>query len=369
MFPRYLFFLILFFLVIAGHNGFAQSSQNQNVSLPYQSIDITFVNQNGNVQLKGTLTIPEGSGSLPGVVLIAGAYPYGSRIEKMFGQRPFYVIADHLSRNGIAVLRYDDRRLGLPYWSALDLTTEEYAEDARAALNYLLTYPGIDPQRTGLAGHSEGGLIAAIVAAKNPEVRFVISLAGLAIRGKERILLPKELLNSTEGVSEATIMEVELYRDVLDIIENEPDNSKATAALQEYFGELHPRSSSHAIDSFVFPFTHFLTEWYRFFLFTNPRIFWNKVTAPVLALIGGLDFITAKLDLQAIESALNEAENANVKFIEFPDLNHLFQQAETGSIEEFSNPEREFSPEVLDIMTEWIHGLFDTVPVDDWALY
>ncbi len=338
--------------------------QEPKPPFPYKSEDVTFTNDKFNIKLAGTLTIPAGAGPFPAAILITGSGPQ-NRDEEIFGHKSFLVIADYLTRNGIAVLRYDDRGVGKSQGSSAVATTADLATDTEAALNYLKKNSVINPRSIGLIGHSEGGLIAPIIAASDPSVAFIVSLAGPGVTGEQIILRQSEDISRLSGVPEATIKEnTETNKQLYAVLKKEKDNQKAELQIIDlYRNILEKKKTPEAekekdLNQLKATFGAASYTWFRYFIMTDPATFWKKVKCPVLALNGEKDLqVSADENLPAIEKALKSGGNNSVKTIKLPGLNHLFQHCKTGLPSEYPAIEETFSPEVLKIMADWILGL------------
>jgi dienelactone hydrolase len=328
---------------------------------PYLEQEITFRNNIENFDLSGTLTLPEGPGPFPAVVLISGSGAQ-DRDETIFNHKPFKVIADHLTRNGIAVLRYDDRGTGRSKGSMIKATSLTLADDAEAAVNYLLERTDIDHTRIGLTGHSEGGLIAPIVASRNENIAFIVSLAGPGVNGYTVILKQNRDLSSLSGVSESQINEnIRVLGKICEFVIAEEDQRKVAKEAMEWYSKdladkaLDPEERRNRMTSFTQSLISVNNPWFRYFLATDPAIFWSKVICPVLALNGEKDMqVNAEQNLPAIREALKKSGNRKVKTTLLPSHNHLFQHCTTGSPSEYITIEETFSPEALALMTDWI---------------
>ncbi len=338
--------------------------QEPKPPFPYISEDLTFVNRKFNITLAGTLTIPEGKGPFPAVILITGSGPQ-NRDEEIMGHKPFLVIADWLSRNGIAVLRYDDRGVAKSQGSYASSTTADLATDAEAAYLFLKDNPKIDPKAIGLAGHSEGGLIAPMVASANQGIAFIISLAGPGVNGEQIILRQSADIARISGISEDKIRETnDINRQLYEVIKSEKDDYKAQAKVLETYKKilteknLSPEKVEEGLSNLQASFGAKVYPWFRYFISTDPAEYWKKVKCPVLALNGDKDLqVAADINLPAIEKALRSAGNNNVKTMLLPGLNHLFQHCTTGLPAEYNKIDETFSPEALKIISDWIVGL------------
>ncbi|MCJ7447573.1 MAG: alpha/beta fold hydrolase [Bacteroidales bacterium] len=338
--------------------------QEPKPPFPYLSEDVVFNNVRAKIDLAGTLTIPKGEGPFPAVILITGSGSQ-NRNEELMGHKPFWVIADYLTRNGIAVLRYDDRGVGQSQGSPLNKTSADFATDAEAAYLFLKTRREIDPELIGLAGHSEGGLIASIVAASNQNVGFIISLAGPGVRGEQILHRQNRDISLISGADEKQVKEgIAVNKKLFAVLKKEPDNKKAEEQIATVYKKnlIREKTPPEDIDKALIQLNSSLNPviytWMRYFIITNPAGFWKKVKCPVLALNGEKDLqVATDMNLQSIEKALKSGGNKSVNTIEFPGLNHLFQHCKTGLPAEYGEIEETFSPEVLKIMSDWILSL------------
>ncbi|HXS55232.1 MAG TPA: alpha/beta hydrolase [Hanamia sp.] len=322
---------------------------------PYYSEDITFQNSKANITLAGTLTMPNKEGNFPAVILITGSGPQ-NRDEEVLGHKPFLVISDYLTRNGIAVLRYDDRGIAQSTGDFKTETTLDFATDVESAISYLKTRKEINAKKIGLIGHSEGGIIAPIVAVAEPkDVDFIVLLAGSGLPGDKLMLLQKEKIEQAMHIDEQQIAKGQkVFRGAYDIIlgSNTADSSlknKASTYFKQAFG-------SQATEELISTITNqIVNPWMINFLKYNPVPTLEKVKCPVLALDGEKDLqVPPKENLSAIQAALEKSGNKNVTIKLFPNLNHLFQDSKTGLPGEYSEIEETFSPVALDEITKWI---------------
>ncbi|MBI5648594.1 MAG: alpha/beta hydrolase [Ignavibacteriae bacterium] len=336
--------------------------QTPRPPLPYFSEDVEFRNTVEDFTLAGTLTMPKGQGPFPAVVLITGSGPQ-DRDETIFAHKPFLVLADHLTRKGFAVLRYDDRGVGQSKGSSAAATSDQFADDAEAALEYLRTRPELDHSRLGLAGHSEGGLIAPIVAARSKHVAFIVLLAGPGLPGDVILLRQGELIRRASGVPEDQIADQEtLAKALYAVLRAEPDTAaaykKMMAVVEEMYEKLpeekkkNPEMSPSAIAASLRTIN---SAWFRRFLTYDPRPMLQRVSVPVLALNGELDLqVPARENIAAIEAALAAGGNTRVTTRILPKLNHLFQTAETGLMNEYGKIEETFAPSALEEISTWL---------------
>ncbi|MEJ2110247.1 MAG: alpha/beta fold hydrolase [Acidobacteriota bacterium] len=326
--------------------------QNPEKPYPYDEEDVVYENGSAGINLGGTLTIPSGSGPFPAVVLISGS-GVQDRDESILGHKPFLVLADHLTRNGIAALRSDDRGIGKSGGDPNLATTADFATDAEAAVAFLETRPEVDKKKIGLIGHSEGGLIAPMAASRNDHISFIVMMAGTGVPGDEILEEQVRLILEASGVRGAELEEaVRIQRESLALIKEEKDPEKLQKSLQEKLAGQMPegllKNQLNAIN----------TAWFRYFLEYDPADALKKVRCPVLAIGGEKDLqVPPGQNLPAIRAALQEGGNSNFKVIEFPGLNHLFQTAGTGHPNEYGEIEETISPVVLDTISDWILSL------------
>lgn len=338
--------------------------QEPKPPFPYTSEDVTFQNEKFNIKLAGTLTVPSGTGPFKAVILITGSGAQ-NRNEELMGHKPFLVIADFLSRNGIAVLRYDDRGVGGSQGNYSEATSADLATDAEAAFNFLRNNPKINQKEIGLMGHSEGGLIAPIVASANPGIGFIVSLAGPGVTGQQIIIRQSQDIGRLSGEKENSIKEnTEINKKLYAILRKEKDNKKAEVKILALYKEILEKKKTSkedtekAVNRLKMTFGANTYTWFRYFIMTDPSIFWKKVDCPVLALNGEKDLqVSAKENLPAIEKALRSSGNLSVKTVKFPELNHLFQHCKTGLPSEYGTIEETFAPGALKVISEWILAL------------
>ena len=335
--------------------------QTPKPPFPYASEDVTYTN--GDVVLAGTLTLPEGDGPFPAVLLISGSGPQ-DRDETVFEHKPFRVIADRLSRHGIAVLRVDDRGVGGSKGDVAGATSADFAKDVEAGVAYLEGRPEIRGDAIGLAGHSEGGLIAPMVAAEDPDVAFIILLAGPAVPGADVLAAQNELLARAGGASkEAAKERAAENRKLTGLVAAGADTAEVRDMVRTVVGEqmksLPPAERDNLeknLDTLVDGQTRsIMSPWMRFFITYDPRPTLAKVTVPVLALYGEKDLqVPPDQSVSELEKALKQAGNHDVTVRVYPKLNHLFQTAETGAVSEYYTNEETFNDAPLDKMQSWI---------------
>ena len=334
--------------------------QEPKPPFPYDEEEVTY--NNDEIILTGTLTLPRQGGPYPAVLLITGSGPQ-DRNEEIFGHKPFLLVADYLTRAGIAVLRVDDRGVGGSTRGSRRPTSADFVQDVLAGVGFLRLRPEIDPQRVGLIGHSEGGMIAPMAAAESDEVAFIVMLAGTAVPGMDILLEQTKLITRAAGATEEQLQaQWEAQYDALLQARAGADSIlvwKAVRTLIEVQTNRLPedqRPADEVLDAQSTQETsRVLSPWFRFFLDFDPRTVLRTVHVPVLALNGELDLqVPPYQNLPEIEATLRQAGNNDVTIREFPGLNHLFQTANTGSPAEYAMIEETMSPVVLEAVRDWI---------------
>jgi uncharacterized protein len=335
--------------------------QEPRPPFPYRVEEVKFRNEKGAIVLAGTLTIPEGNGPFPAAILISGSGAQ-NRDEELMGHKPFAVIADHLTRNGIAVLRYDDRGVGKSQGDYSKATSADLATDAEAAFLYLNTRSEIAKGKTGFIGHSEGGLIAPIVVAGQPSAGWIVSLAGPGVNGDALLHKQNEEISRAMGGTEEEISSaIKINKKLFGILKKTEDNSIAEEKIiKAYTKELNKMKVpveilNERVNNLKLTFGASSYTWFRFFIMTDPSQYWTKVKSPVLILNGEKDLqVNSAINTAGIAAALNKGGNSAHKIVTFPGRNHLFQSCETGLPGEYGTIEETMSPEVLNTMTLWI---------------
>jgi uncharacterized protein len=337
--------------------------QDPQKPYPYLEEEVSYENKADAVKLTGTLTLPRTGGPFPAVVLISGS---GSqdRNETIAGHRPFLVLADYLTRLGIAVLRVDDRGMGGSSTGALTATTENFAGDVLTGVEFLKSRKEINPRQIGLIGHSEGGIIAPMAAVRSKDVSFIVLMAGSGLPGDEVILLQTDTLIRAQGGSEEGIrLTRELFTGIFNILKSKETSAAAEKQVRELISNRTAAMTEtqrkglapilKTIDTQLQQF--YLTEWFRFFLRFDPRPTLSKVKIPVLALNGEMDLqVPYKENLEAISTALKQGGNKDYSVVRLPGLNHLFQHTSTGLITEYGEIEETISTVALKTISDWI---------------
>ncbi|AWH83727.1 alpha/beta hydrolase [Flavobacterium album] len=329
---------------------------------PYYTEDVVFKNEKAGITLAGTLTLPKKEGTYPVVVLITGSGQQ-NRDEELLGHKPFLVLADYLTKHGIAVLRYDDRGTGSSQGTFARATSEDFATDAEAAFRYMKTRKEINKNKIGLAGHSEGGTIAPMVASKNPDVAFIVLMAGTAIPGDELMLLQNYMMGKANGMPEEELTKLgAINKQLYNAIKEEADTNTLKARLQTIFDkELKPLFISKGVPKdqvaqyIDVQVNELASAWYSNFVRYNPGPALEKVQCPILAINGEKDLqVAPTANLDAIKRAAQKSGNKKVTTKLLPGLNHLFQESKTGSPSEYGEIEQTFSPLALNEIATWI---------------
>jgi len=340
----------------------AARRQDPKPPYPYHTEDVV-VPSEGGVRLAGTLVVPQGQGPFPGVVFVTGSGPQ-DRDEAILGHRPFLVIADYIARRGIASLRYDDRGFAKSTGSFETATSADFAVDAEAAFQFIQQSPGIARNRVGIIGHSEGGLIGPMIAARRRDVAFLVLMAGPAMPGDSLSLLQIRRLAATSGATAAQVdVKIDNNRRILHAVASGRDSADAMARVmtvkQEILAGLPEDQRPAAGSRFDQSLPQLLSPWMRYFLRYDSRIALRNVHVPVLALGGTLDVqVPASENLSGIDAALKAAGNTDYRVVELPNLNHLFQTATTGAPAEYATIEKTVAPAVLDLIASWINQRF-----------
>ena len=325
---------------------------------PYIEESVVFENKKAGISLAGTLTYPASKGNFPAVVLVTGSGQQ-NRDEEVGKHKPFWIIADYLTRNGIAVLRFDDRGAGGSTGNFSLSTTGDFADDALEAIKYLQSRHEINPSNIGIIGHSEGGTVASIAASESPEVAFIVSMAG-AFENFEDVVLDQIMGQlKQQGTKDEDIETERVWRkQIYQIAGEKTDSATAAKQLWDIYGSL----SQDQIKRLNWPkgrqdaqIRQVLNPWWRYILALDNKTTLMKVKCPVLAIYGELDHQVDPLkNIPVIEEGLKEAGNKDFTVKKLPGLNHLFQTAGTGSEYEYVRIEETVSPAVLRLMAEWI---------------
>lgn len=334
---------------------------------PYKSEDIIYTNKDKSITYGATITIPSGKGPFPAALLLTGSGQQ-NRDEEILGHKPFAVIADHLTKNGFIVLRVDDRGVGQTTGKRFISTTRDFANDAIVGLNYLKNRNEVNKNMVGLIGHSEGGMIAQILAAERKDISFVVMLSGPGEKTMKVMNDQNEAMLLKSGMPKEFITSyMALYKNILNTVitsdslsmkgnvknvvntwveQTQPNAVVATTGIRD------ENSKTNFIDQFVSQVGH---PWFKYFLSYDPAPYIRKMSAKVLALNGSKDIqVISKTNLQGIEAALKKSKSKSYEVKELEGLNHLFQDCKTCTVQEYDLIEQTISPKLLDTMTEWL---------------
>ena len=337
--------------------------QTPKAPFPYESKNVTIKNNEADLTLAATLTIPKNvKGKLPCAILISGSGAQ-DRDESLMDHKPFWIIADHLSRNGIACLRFDDRGTAKSTGDHDKATSADFATDVSAIIDFLKKQPQINSSKIGLVGHSEGGLIAPMVATKRDDVAFIVMLAGPGVNGEKILKNQLRLILKASGAADKEVEVAAFLQNKMielgktkDKISDE-DMASIVDALVKKFPE-QEKEKKEILANGKAGATRLSTPWMRYFLTYEPGPTLSKVKCPVLVLNGTKDTqVDPKLNLPAIKAAFKAGGKTNYKMVELENLNHLFQNCETGGLEEYQSIEETFSPKALKLVSDWIGEL------------
>ncbi|UCC24112.1 MAG: alpha/beta fold hydrolase [Gemmatimonadales bacterium] len=348
----------------------ATRPQTPHPPFPYRAEEVEVPHLEEEFSLAGTLTLPEGEGPFPGAVLVSGSGPQ-DRDETLLGHKPFAVLADHLTRAGIAVLRYDDRGVGGSGGDFGSATSVEFASDAESAVAWMEAHPEVAPEKVGIVGHSEGGLIAPMVATERGMLAYVVLLAGPGMTGEEIILDQSRLIGEAQGVDpEQLERSLAANAALFEVVRTEKDPARAEGRLREVLrgvvAEMSPAErvqsgiSDESLEGWIDGQVMQLSSpWLRFFLTYDPVPALERTRVPVLALNGEKDLqVPYEANLAAIRGALERGGNSDYTVEALPGLNHLFQEATTGAPSEYATIDETMSPAVLDRISSWIMHRF-----------
>ena len=341
--------------------------QHPKPPFPYRTQEIEAPHPDG-FTLAGTLTLPDssqfGEGPFPAAVMVSGSGQQ-DRDESLLGHKPFLVIADYLTRHGIAVMRYDDRGVGGSGGrDTLDQATSvDFATDALAVLNHLKTIESIDSARIGIIGHSEGALIAPIVTTMTDDIAFIVSLAGPGVQGRKLLAVQRKLLTIAAGASEE---DADKADEQFAQIEQKILDGASVGELVEFLVKLAREQSPETkqtdeqlTETVKSQAKTLMLPWFRYFMDYDPAEALRNVKCPVLALNGTLDLqVWHEQNLDAIERIMTDA-GGDITTKRYEGLNHLFQPATTGSVGEYAQIETTFDEQVLRDIVDWIQQKVD----------
>ncbi len=331
---------------------------------PYHVEEVNYLNTRDNIKLAATLTIPKGEGPFPAAILLTVAGPndrnqtHGSPQHK-----PFMVLADYLTKHGIAVLRADDRGVGGSEGNVFESTIEDFAHDAIAGLTYLKQRKEVDPSKIGFIGNSEGSLVGPLAASIQGETAFIITLGGISIPGSEVMLDQADAIGKIANLNQDQIKSIKgKTESVFEILRQEPDNNKVKKKLLEVLKDQDSNPSYS--EEFLIPSSPeeqvrlFATDWYRFQMNYDPAPVLQKTTIPFLAIHGDIDpFVNPDKNIKAFTNHLAKAGNKEFAVVKIKNLNHVFQDANSGSPRAYNQNEISFSPRALRLIQAWLSSI------------
>lgn len=348
----------------------AQNERPQEPKPPfnYNVEDVVFFNSKADsIKLAGTLTLPKAIKKPPVAILISGSGPQNrDAYLKPFNHKPFLVLADYLTKQGIAILRYDDRGVGESQGKFKDATSFDFALDVEAAIHFLKTRNDIDTSKIGLIGHSEGGLIAPIVTSKNKDVVFVVMLAGPGVDGGKILETQSRKMMELRGVQKMMIDENEKLTTIIyDVIKRYKNTDTIKSKIAKGLNNFKAQNPMSIVSPSITPilieqqFKILESKWLLEFIKIDPKEYLEKTTCSILVLNGSKDVqVLPEVNLPEIQKALATSGNTDVTIKELENLNHLFQTAETGNLDEYKTIEETFAPSALKLIADWINERF-----------
>lgn len=334
----------------------AQISQTPEKPYPYLEEEVTFVNPEAGITLSGTLTTPETGDKFPAVILVSGMGDQ-DRDLTTYNHKPFLVVSDYLTRNGFAVLRFDDRNLGIPENEKEGATLEELSTDVLAAIDFLKTNPRIDSAKIGLVGHGDGGTIASFAANKAGTSAFVVLWGAPGTTGDKALIRQVDLLSKLSGYDKGYVDRYSNFqKTIFDILLHEPSPSRTVERLRLAFSDstyakMKPEDRATVNQNVQ----RVNNTWFKFYLKYDPTLGYKKLQCPVLVITGDKDLeFPADPNLGLIQKALEEGNNKNVKIVEMKGLNHLLQTTDFGSPDEYMEIMETISPKALKLIGSWI---------------
>ena len=335
--------------------------QEPQPPFPYKTEEVVFQNKKARIDLAGTITLPDSAGTFPAVILVHGSGPH-DRNETILGHKPFFVLADYLTKNGIAVLRYDKRGVGESKGDFATALTSDFADDAAAAVDFLRTRKEIDKKCIGIIGHSEGGIIAPMVAASNRNIAFIVLMAAPGIKGIDIIMAQNENAMKRQNMEPENIETLQkINREIFESLADWEGTETNRTILRDNLNRLWEklpllvRLKMNKDQYIRNNFNAIIRPWYRNSLQINPETYLTKVSCPVFAINGEKDTqVIALNNLTTIKKALKKGKNYRYETKTYPNLNHLFQTCETGEADEYGRIEQTISEEVLGDITSWI---------------
>ena len=325
--------------------------------------EIVFKNSFDGTELAGTLTLPDPTGKVPAVLLVHGSGPHNRNLEFMDNKKLFKDLAEYLTTNGIAVLRYDKRGVGMSTGQFLPYDMENFKNDAIAGIKYLKTVGQIDTSKIGVIGISQGGLVVQMMAAQSPDINFAVMLGSPGIWGKDFIYSTQKEITKAAGFKEEDIKDMTVIFDQLwpflekdQLTADEVYRGKLLLKrLWNYIDNESRKDFGFVDEAIDFWFNLYRSETLRNFYNYDPSKNLQRITCPVLAITGDKDVqAPSKENLPVIESALKRGKCNNFEIIELKNHNHIFQQCTTGKISEYKTINGTMSDESLEIIKDWI---------------
>ncbi|AEV28977.1 lysophospholipase [Sphaerochaeta pleomorpha str. Grapes] len=337
-------------LVLEKNHTVSHRLQEVVAPYPYISEDVSIPTANG-FSLAGTITRPDDKAKHPCVILVTGS-GLQDRNEEILGHKPFLVIADALTKAGIVVIRYDDRGFAQSGGDGKNATSLDFADDAASVLSFLKTKEYVQQDTIGVLGHSEGAIIAGILAADNPSVAFVILLSGPGLAGMDLVLQQTRALVQGQGFSEEQIEAIiatnkKLYTTALD--------SSVSLEARKLSLEAMLMASGYPAEKALEQVNALLSPWYLTFLALDPVTYFSRVSCPVLIVSGTKDLqVPTERNVSSLQQALASNGNMEVSVKVLDGLNHLLQPAITGQPTEYETIETTIDPSVLSLLSSWI---------------
>ena len=349
----------LFPLMLKRTNEIARPNRPQEPKRPYPYDDeeVVYENKQADVKLVGTLTLPRTKGPHPAVLLIGGSGTDDR--DNGFSHRTFLVLADYLSRRGIATLRADKRGIWKSTGNYFTATTKDFASDARAGVAYLKTRREINPAQIGIVGHSEGAMIATMLATQYPDIAYIVMMAGAGMPLDKLLITQNCLYAEAEGADKQKISILrDWYERYYEIAISEKDDTLAEKKIRKIYNDLTDEQkkmldwSETKLNDEI---KRVLSPWWRYLLAFNPKAFLIKIKCPVLAINGQKDLqVEPDENLSGIEQALKAGGNRHYLVKKFPGLNHNFQAAITGAESEYAQIKETFAPSAMKTVADWI---------------
>jgi pimeloyl-ACP methyl ester carboxylesterase len=341
--------------------------QTPQPPFPYKSEDLEYDNADKSLHYGATITIPEGNGPFPAAVMITGSGAQ-NRDEEIMGHKLFAVIADYLTRKGFIILRVDDRGVGKSSGKFSEATSADFAKDVNAGVDYLLSRPEVDRKKLGLIGHSEGGMIAPMVATQRQDINFIVLLAGPGVKITELMAGQNAAVLRSAGISQKAVEAyIPLYKEMTRQIIRASDTMIALAAVKKTMSDWITHTDAALVkeldmqdagkrDAIAVNLVQAMSSpWYKYFLSFDPEVYLEKLKCRVLAINGDKDIqVISGQNLSGIEASLKKSKVNHYTIKEIPGLNHLFQSCKKCTVQEYGELEETFSPIALQIIGEWL---------------